>query len=65
VRAETLKILYHTYKWEEYSLPSELVEHIGKMAAEDDSEEVHQTALSILDVIGEITYDGQGQQQTT
>lgn len=63
VRDEALKLLYHTYQWEEYPIPPALVEHIHKMAAEDTSEDVLATAHAILEVLGEITYNEHGEPQ--
>ncbi len=62
VREEALLTLYQTYKWEGVQLAPPLVDHCWDMVEEDANEEVRQTALSILEVIREITYDDQDQQ---
>jgi vesicle coat complex subunit len=57
VRGKALIGIYKAYDWEEKELPAEVIEHCWDMLENDRSGKVRQTAVAVLQRVGEVSYE--------
>ena len=57
IRGKALIAIYETYDWEKRELPAEVIERCWDMAENDRSGKVRQTAVAVLQRVGEVTYE--------
>lgn len=57
VRGKALIGIYKAYDWEEKELPAEVIERCWDMLENDRSGKVRQTAVAVLQRVGEVSYE--------
>jgi len=56
IRGITLDVIYEAYKREGCEMPPDLLEHFWRLGKEDPDRRVRQTALALLQQMGQISY---------